>query len=186
MGVQHLLPPPPVQQFLAWHFRDIKYFKETRKEFDRGSESLGSALHHNAEVPRRRHHEAEEAMVALKAARTTFRARALDYVLQVRVGRAVPGKDWSLVVQSFLCMQENFWVQSLATSSYLPTKALGNKCWGKSPSVRGPGNPGLRWVHKALGFRCLLDSVACSETGWGRLGLLNRCMRQLQANLAGA
>uniref|UniRef100_A0A670YXL6 Arf-GAP with coiled-coil, ANK repeat and PH domain-containing protein n=1 Tax=Pseudonaja textilis TaxID=8673 RepID=A0A670YXL6_PSETE len=49
----------------------------------RGSECLGSALHHNAEVPRRRQHDAEDAMVALKAARTTFRNRALDYVLQV-------------------------------------------------------------------------------------------------------
>ncbi|XP_028607822.2 arf-GAP with coiled-coil, ANK repeat and PH domain-containing protein 1 [Podarcis muralis] len=64
---------------------DMKQFKETRKEFERGSESLASALHHNAEVPRRRHHEAEEAVVALKAARTTFRARALDYVLQINV-----------------------------------------------------------------------------------------------------
>ncbi|KAH0626081.1 hypothetical protein JD844_000819 [Phrynosoma platyrhinos] len=42
---------------------DMKQFKETRKEFERGSESLASALHHNAEVPRRRHHEAEEAMI---------------------------------------------------------------------------------------------------------------------------
>lgn len=63
--------------------RDVKQFKETRKEFERGSESLSSALHHNADVPRRRHHEAEEAMAALRTARTAFRARALDYVLQV-------------------------------------------------------------------------------------------------------
>ncbi|XP_061445373.1 arf-GAP with coiled-coil, ANK repeat and PH domain-containing protein 1 isoform X2 [Rhineura floridana] len=64
---------------------DMKQFKDTRKEFERGSESLASALHHNAEVPRRRHHEAEEAVTALKAARTAFRARALDYVLQINV-----------------------------------------------------------------------------------------------------
>ncbi|XP_053119643.1 arf-GAP with coiled-coil, ANK repeat and PH domain-containing protein 1 isoform X2 [Hemicordylus capensis] len=64
---------------------DMKQFKETRKEFERSSESLSSALHHNAEVPRRRHHEAEEATAALKSTRTTFRDRALDYVLQINV-----------------------------------------------------------------------------------------------------
>ncbi|KAG8147591.1 hypothetical protein E2320_022531 [Naja naja] len=73
------------QQLQTLVKEDIKQFKETRKEFERGSESLGSALHHNAEVPRRRQHDAEDAMVALKAARTTFRNRALDYVLQINV-----------------------------------------------------------------------------------------------------
>ncbi|KAL7982990.1 hypothetical protein Chor_013596 [Crotalus horridus] len=70
------------QQLQTLVKEDIKHFKETRKEFERGSEGLASALHHNAEVPRRRHHEAEDAVVTLKAARTTFRNRALDYVLQ--------------------------------------------------------------------------------------------------------
>ncbi|XP_060111919.1 arf-GAP with coiled-coil, ANK repeat and PH domain-containing protein 1 [Heteronotia binoei] len=73
------------QQLQSLVKEDIKQFKETRKEFERSSETLSSALHHNAEVPRRRHHEAEEAVVALKAARTAFRARALDYVLQINV-----------------------------------------------------------------------------------------------------
>ncbi|KAL8177066.1 UNVERIFIED_CONTAM: Arf-GAP with coiled-coil, ANK repeat and PH domain-containing protein 1 [Gekko kuhli] len=73
------------QQLQSLVKEDIKQFKETRKEFERGSETLSSALHHNAEVPRRRHHEAEEAVLALKAARTAFRARALDYVLQINV-----------------------------------------------------------------------------------------------------
>ncbi|XP_039193852.1 arf-GAP with coiled-coil, ANK repeat and PH domain-containing protein 1 isoform X2 [Crotalus tigris] len=71
------------QQLQTLVKEDIKHFKETRKEFERGSEGLASALHHNAEVPRRRHHEAEDAVVTLKAARTTFRNRALDYVLQI-------------------------------------------------------------------------------------------------------
>ncbi|XP_013919472.1 PREDICTED: arf-GAP with coiled-coil, ANK repeat and PH domain-containing protein 1-like [Thamnophis sirtalis] len=73
------------QQLQTLVKEDIKQFKETRKEFERGSESLGSALHHNAEVPRRRQHDAEEAATALKAARTNFRNRALDYVLQINV-----------------------------------------------------------------------------------------------------
>lgn len=64
----------------------MKRFKEARKEFERGAEGLASALHHNAEVPRRRQHEAEEAAHALQTARTLARARALDYVLQVWEG----------------------------------------------------------------------------------------------------
>ncbi|XP_074927443.1 arf-GAP with coiled-coil, ANK repeat and PH domain-containing protein 1 [Chelonoidis abingdonii] len=64
---------------------DVKRFKEARKEFERGSEGLASALHHNAEVPRRKQQEAEEAALALQAARTSARARALDYVLQINV-----------------------------------------------------------------------------------------------------
>nr|XP_042703694.1 arf-GAP with coiled-coil, ANK repeat and PH domain-containing protein 1 [Chrysemys picta bellii] len=68
---------------------DVKRFKEARKEFERGSEGLASALHHNAEVPRRKQHEAEEAALALQAARTSARARALDYVLQVGTGARV-------------------------------------------------------------------------------------------------
>ncbi|XP_048373690.1 arf-GAP with coiled-coil, ANK repeat and PH domain-containing protein 1 [Sphaerodactylus townsendi] len=73
------------QQLQSLVKEDIKQFKETRKDFERGSETLSSALHHNAEVPRRRQHEAEEAGLALKAARTAFRARALDYVLQINM-----------------------------------------------------------------------------------------------------
>uniref|UniRef100_K7G2C7 Arf-GAP with coiled-coil, ANK repeat and PH domain-containing protein n=1 Tax=Pelodiscus sinensis TaxID=13735 RepID=K7G2C7_PELSI len=64
---------------------DMKWFREARKEFERGNEGLASALHHNAEVPRRKQHEAEEAALALQAARTSARARALDYVLQINV-----------------------------------------------------------------------------------------------------
>ncbi|XP_075764116.1 arf-GAP with coiled-coil, ANK repeat and PH domain-containing protein 1 [Pelodiscus sinensis] len=64
---------------------DMKRFREARKEFERGNEGLASALHHNAEVPRRKQHEAEEAALALQAARTSARARALDYVLQINV-----------------------------------------------------------------------------------------------------
>ncbi|XP_062840601.1 arf-GAP with coiled-coil, ANK repeat and PH domain-containing protein 1 [Anolis carolinensis] len=88
---------------------DMKQFKETRKEFERGSESLSSALHHNAEVPRRRHHEAEEATVALKCARTTFHARALDYVLQINV---IQSKKKSEILKFMLTLME-------AQSSYL-------------------------------------------------------------------
>uniref|UniRef100_A0A8C3IC43 Arf-GAP with coiled-coil, ANK repeat and PH domain-containing protein n=1 Tax=Chrysemys picta bellii TaxID=8478 RepID=A0A8C3IC43_CHRPI len=79
---------------------DVKRFKEARKEFERGSEGLASALHHNAEVPRRKQHEAEEAALALQAARTSARARALDYVLQVGTGARSWGENPGVLVPS--------------------------------------------------------------------------------------
>ncbi|KAJ7313238.1 hypothetical protein JRQ81_004520 [Phrynocephalus forsythii] len=86
---------------------DMKHFKEARKEFERGSETLASALHHNAEVPRRRHHEAEEAMAALKNARSAFCARALDYILlpvfQINV---IQSKKKSEILKFMLTLME--------------------------------------------------------------------------------
>ncbi|XP_029436602.1 arf-GAP with coiled-coil, ANK repeat and PH domain-containing protein 1 [Rhinatrema bivittatum] len=73
------------QQLQTFVKEDIKKFKETKKEFDRCSESLDSALHHNAEVPRKKQHEAEEASNALTTARKAFCDKALDYVLQINV-----------------------------------------------------------------------------------------------------
>uniref|UniRef100_A0A6I8P134 Arf-GAP with coiled-coil, ANK repeat and PH domain-containing protein n=1 Tax=Ornithorhynchus anatinus TaxID=9258 RepID=A0A6I8P134_ORNAN len=64
----------------AW---EVRRFREARREFERASEGLDTAVTHHAEVPRRRPHEADEAAVALRSARHTFRQRALDYVLQV-------------------------------------------------------------------------------------------------------
>ncbi|XP_070810626.1 arf-GAP with coiled-coil, ANK repeat and PH domain-containing protein 1 [Pituophis catenifer annectens] len=98
---------------------DIKQFKETRKEFERGSESLGSALHHNAEVPRRRQHDAEDAMVALKAARTTFRNRALDYVLQINVIQSKKKFEILKFVLSFMEAQSVFLEQGSRASKEL-------------------------------------------------------------------
>ncbi|XP_028911160.1 arf-GAP with coiled-coil, ANK repeat and PH domain-containing protein 1 isoform X1 [Ornithorhynchus anatinus] len=64
---------------------EVRRFREARREFERASEGLDTAVTHHAEVPRRRPHEADEAAVALRSARHTFRQRALDYVLQINV-----------------------------------------------------------------------------------------------------
>uniref|UniRef100_A0A8C8S7S5 Arf-GAP with coiled-coil, ANK repeat and PH domain-containing protein n=1 Tax=Pelusios castaneus TaxID=367368 RepID=A0A8C8S7S5_9SAUR len=82
---------------------DMKRFKEARKEFERGSEGLASALHHNAEVPRRKQHEAEEAAQALQTARARARARALDYVLQINV---IESKKKSEILQFMLMLMD--------------------------------------------------------------------------------
>uniref|UniRef100_A0A4W2IEQ0 Arf-GAP with coiled-coil, ANK repeat and PH domain-containing protein n=1 Tax=Bos indicus x Bos taurus TaxID=30522 RepID=A0A4W2IEQ0_BOBOX len=63
----------------------LRSFREAGRDFWRGAESLEAALTHNAEVPRRRAQEAEEAGAALKVARAGYRGRALDYALQINV-----------------------------------------------------------------------------------------------------
>uniref|UniRef100_A0A3Q3X3E2 Arf-GAP with coiled-coil, ANK repeat and PH domain-containing protein n=1 Tax=Mola mola TaxID=94237 RepID=A0A3Q3X3E2_MOLML len=63
---------------------DVRRFKEVRKEFERSSECLEGAQARNAQAPRGKQHEVEEASNALLNARRAFRSEALDYVLQVR------------------------------------------------------------------------------------------------------
>ncbi|XP_019713851.1 arf-GAP with coiled-coil, ANK repeat and PH domain-containing protein 1 [Hippocampus comes] len=64
---------------------DVRRFKDARKEFERSSESLEGALARNAQAPRGKPHEAEEAGGALLNARRSFRSGALDYVLEINI-----------------------------------------------------------------------------------------------------
>lgn len=84
VGVSVILCYPPTR-------RGLRGFREARRDFWRGAESLEAALTHNAEVPRRRVQEAEEAAAALKTARAGYRGRALDYALQVSAPTRPPG-----------------------------------------------------------------------------------------------
>lgn len=61
----------------------MRKFKETKKQFDKVREDLELALVRNAQAPRHRPHEVEEATGALTLTRKCFRHLALDYVLQV-------------------------------------------------------------------------------------------------------
>uniref|UniRef100_A0A8C6THL9 Arf-GAP with coiled-coil, ANK repeat and PH domain-containing protein n=1 Tax=Neogobius melanostomus TaxID=47308 RepID=A0A8C6THL9_9GOBI len=63
---------------------DVRHFKDVRKEFERRSECLEGAQAKNAQAPRGKTHEVEEASNALLNARRMFRSEALDYVLEVR------------------------------------------------------------------------------------------------------
>lgn len=67
--------------------RDVRRFKDVRKEFERSSECLEGALSRNAQAPRGKQHEVEEASNGLLNARRAFRSEALDYVLEVRKTR---------------------------------------------------------------------------------------------------
>ncbi|XP_075416935.1 arf-GAP with coiled-coil, ANK repeat and PH domain-containing protein 1 isoform X1 [Tenrec ecaudatus] len=80
-ATQHTLQ----QQIQTLVKEGLRAFREARRDFWRGSESLEAALTHNAEVPRRRTQEAEEAGTALRTARAGYRGRALDYALQINV-----------------------------------------------------------------------------------------------------
>ncbi|VFV44566.1 arf-gap with coiled-ank [Lynx pardinus] len=80
-ATQHTLQ----QQIQTLVKEGLRAFREARRDFWKGAESLEAALIHNAEVPRRRAQEAEEAGAALKTARAGYRGRALDYALQINV-----------------------------------------------------------------------------------------------------
>uniref|UniRef100_A0A671SUD2 Arf-GAP with coiled-coil, ANK repeat and PH domain-containing protein n=1 Tax=Sinocyclocheilus anshuiensis TaxID=1608454 RepID=A0A671SUD2_9TELE len=63
---------------------DLRKFKEAKKQFDKVSEEKEAALSKNAQAPRNKQHEVEEATSILIATRKCFRHIVLDYVLQVR------------------------------------------------------------------------------------------------------
>lgn len=65
--------------------RDVRKFKETKKHFDRVREDMEIAQVKNAQAPRNKPHEVEEAAGSLSITRKCFRHLALDYVLQVRL-----------------------------------------------------------------------------------------------------
>ena len=64
-------------------FRDLRKFKDAKKQFEKVSEEKENALVKNAQVQRNKQHEVEEATNILTATRKCFRHIALDYVLQV-------------------------------------------------------------------------------------------------------
>ncbi|XP_054838159.1 arf-GAP with coiled-coil, ANK repeat and PH domain-containing protein 2 isoform X2 [Eublepharis macularius] len=78
---------------------DIRKFKEAKKQFEKVSEEKENALAKNAQVPRNKLHEVEEATHILTATRKCFRHIALDYVLQINV---LQSKRRSEILKSML------------------------------------------------------------------------------------
>uniref|UniRef100_A0A671NLN9 Arf-GAP with coiled-coil, ANK repeat and PH domain-containing protein n=1 Tax=Sinocyclocheilus anshuiensis TaxID=1608454 RepID=A0A671NLN9_9TELE len=64
---------------------DVRKFKETKKQFDKVREDMEIAQVKNAQAPRNKPHEVEEASSTLITTRKCFRHLALDYVLQFSV-----------------------------------------------------------------------------------------------------
>ncbi|XP_072245464.1 arf-GAP with coiled-coil, ANK repeat and PH domain-containing protein 2 isoform X1 [Leuresthes tenuis] len=78
---------------------DIRKFKEAKKQFDKVSEEKEAALIKNAQAPRNKQHEVEEATHILTATRKCFRHIVLDYVLQINV---LQSKRRSEILKSML------------------------------------------------------------------------------------
>uniref|UniRef100_G3NYK3 Arf-GAP with coiled-coil, ANK repeat and PH domain-containing protein n=1 Tax=Gasterosteus aculeatus TaxID=69293 RepID=G3NYK3_GASAC len=76
------------QQLHTFIKEDVRKFKDTKKQFDRVREDMELAQVKNAQAPRNKVHEAEEATQALVLSRKAFRHLALDYVLQINVIQA--------------------------------------------------------------------------------------------------
>uniref|UniRef100_A0A3B3RZ58 Arf-GAP with coiled-coil, ANK repeat and PH domain-containing protein n=1 Tax=Paramormyrops kingsleyae TaxID=1676925 RepID=A0A3B3RZ58_9TELE len=98
---------------------DVKKFKDVRKEFERSSESLEAALVRNAQAPRGKQHEVEEAGSALLGARKAFRSEALDYVLQINVIESKKKTDLLMAMLSLMDAQAQFFHQGHQTLSEL-------------------------------------------------------------------
>uniref|UniRef100_A0A8K9X6Q6 Arf-GAP with coiled-coil, ANK repeat and PH domain-containing protein n=1 Tax=Oncorhynchus mykiss TaxID=8022 RepID=A0A8K9X6Q6_ONCMY len=71
------------QQLHTFIKEDVRKFKETKKQFDRVREDMEIAQVKNAQAPRNKPHEVEEATSSLTLTRKCFRHLALDYVLQM-------------------------------------------------------------------------------------------------------
>ncbi|XP_058481532.1 arf-GAP with coiled-coil, ANK repeat and PH domain-containing protein 1 isoform X2 [Solea solea] len=98
---------------------DVRRFKDVRKEFERSSETLEGALVRNAQAPRGKQHEVEEASNALLNARKTFRSEALDYVLEINVIEAKKKTDILMAMLSLMEAQAQFFQQGHESLSEL-------------------------------------------------------------------
>ncbi|XP_061758823.1 arf-GAP with coiled-coil, ANK repeat and PH domain-containing protein 3 isoform X1 [Nerophis ophidion] len=93
------------QQLQHFIKEDVRKFKETKKHFDRVREDLEIAQVKNAQAPRNKPHEVEEATGSLSVARKCFRHLALDYVLQINVLQAKKKFEILDAVLSFMQAQ---------------------------------------------------------------------------------
>ncbi|PNJ69509.1 LOW QUALITY PROTEIN: ACAP2 isoform 2 [Pongo abelii] len=87
------------KSFTKFFFRDLRKFKDAKKQFEKVSEEKENALVKNAQVQRNKQHEVEEATNILTATRKCFRHIALDYVLQINV---LQSKRRSEILKSML------------------------------------------------------------------------------------
>ncbi|KAK1340612.1 hypothetical protein QTO34_019183 [Cnephaeus nilssonii] len=99
------------QQLHNFIKEDVRKFKETKKQFDKVREDLELSLVRNAQAPRHRPHEVEEATGALTLTRKCFRHLALDYVLQINVLQAKKKFEILDSMLSFMHAQYSFFQQ---------------------------------------------------------------------------
>ncbi|XP_041335605.1 arf-GAP with coiled-coil, ANK repeat and PH domain-containing protein 3-like, partial [Pyrgilauda ruficollis] len=90
---------------------DVRKFKETKKQFDKVREDMEISLVKNAQAPRHKPHEVEEATGTLSITRKCFRHLALDYVLQINVLQAKKKFEILDAMLSFMHAQFTFFQQ---------------------------------------------------------------------------
>uniref|UniRef100_A0A7M4E057 Arf-GAP with coiled-coil, ANK repeat and PH domain-containing protein n=1 Tax=Crocodylus porosus TaxID=8502 RepID=A0A7M4E057_CROPO len=90
---------------------DVRKFKETKKQFDKVREDMEISLVKNAQAPRHKPHEVEEATGTLTITRKCFRHLALDYVLQINVLQAKKKFEILDAMLSFMQAQYTFFQQ---------------------------------------------------------------------------
>ncbi|KAM4885807.1 arf-GAP with coiled-coil, ANK repeat and PH domain-containing protein 3 [Sylvia borin] len=90
---------------------DVRKFKETKKQFDKVREDMEISLVKNAQAPRHKPHEVEEATGTLSITRKCFRHLALDYVLQINVLQAKKKFEILDAMLSFMHAQVTFFQQ---------------------------------------------------------------------------
>ncbi|KAG8434343.1 hypothetical protein GDO86_012646 [Hymenochirus boettgeri] len=99
------------QQLHMFVKEDVRKFKESKKQFDKVREDLDIALVKNAQAPRHKPHEVEEATGTLTITRKCFRHLALDYVLQINVLQAKKKFEILDAILSFMHAQYTFFQQ---------------------------------------------------------------------------
>nr|XP_044625355.1 arf-GAP with coiled-coil, ANK repeat and PH domain-containing protein 3 isoform X4 [Equus asinus] len=99
------------QQLHNFIKEDVRKFKETKKQFDKVREDMELSLVRNAQAPRHRPHEVEEATGALTLTRKCFRHLALDYVLQINVLQAKKKFEILDSMLTFMHAQHSFFQQ---------------------------------------------------------------------------
>uniref|UniRef100_A0A8C3K1P6 Arf-GAP with coiled-coil, ANK repeat and PH domain-containing protein n=1 Tax=Calidris pygmaea TaxID=425635 RepID=A0A8C3K1P6_9CHAR len=97
--------------FLLSFCVDVRKFKETKKQFDKVREDMEISLVKNAQAPRHKPHEVEEATGTLTITRKCFRHLALDYVLQINVLQAKKKFEILDAMLSFMHAQYTFFQQ---------------------------------------------------------------------------
>uniref|UniRef100_A0A8C2YAX9 Arf-GAP with coiled-coil, ANK repeat and PH domain-containing protein n=1 Tax=Coturnix japonica TaxID=93934 RepID=A0A8C2YAX9_COTJA len=90
---------------------DVRKFKETKKQFDKVREDMEISLVKNAQAPRHKPHEVEEATGTLTITRKCFRHLALDYVLTLHAVLFQPCLYFSPQMLSFMHAQYTFFQQ---------------------------------------------------------------------------
>uniref|UniRef100_A0A672M5E6 Arf-GAP with coiled-coil, ANK repeat and PH domain-containing protein n=1 Tax=Sinocyclocheilus grahami TaxID=75366 RepID=A0A672M5E6_SINGR len=90
---------------------DVRKFKDTKKHFDKMREDLEIAQVKNAQAPRNKAHEVEEATSTLNFTRKCFRHLALDYVLQINVLQAKKKFEILDAMLSFMHAQYSLYQQ---------------------------------------------------------------------------